>query len=60
MNFCRDVYTFPGVEETLKMDYIKMHYYSSHPQLNYYGIIPEGPGFDKMLKEPHGREKLGN
>lgn len=40
------------------MEHIKVSYYGNKAKLNYYGIIPEGCGFENMLKEPHNREKL--
>ena len=35
------------------MKHIKTHYYTSHPTLNTYGIIPASDGPD--LTAPHGR-----
>jgi len=43
--YCCDVWQIPGVEETTNMKHIKMHYFTSHPKLNYFGIIPRGPDF---------------
>jgi putative glutathione S-transferase len=40
------------------MEHIKAHYYTSHPKLNYYSIIPRGADFIKLLEEPHGRDTL--
>ena len=52
MNFCKDLYQTPNIGETLNFEHIKTHYFTSHPSLNHYGIIPVGPGFENMLKEP--------
>ena len=37
------LYHFQGVKETVRMEEIKTHYYSSHPTINPSGIIPFGP-----------------
>ena len=54
--FARDLYQTPGVAETLNVDYIKMHYYGSHANLNPSGIIPKGPAIDYAA--PHDRARL--
>lgn len=33
------------------------HYYTSHPALNTYAIVPAGPNFLKTLGEPHDRDR---
>ena len=43
--YCCDVWQVEGIKQTNFMDQIKMHYYTSHGRLNYYGIIPKGPNF---------------
>ena len=43
LNYCRDLFQTPGVQETVNMEHIKNHYYTSHPNLNLYGIVPLGP-----------------
>lgn len=61
LNYCRDVYQLPGIASTVNMEQIKAHYYASHPTLNHYSVIPRGPDFEKLLKQPHDRiEKFGN
>lgn len=40
------------------MYHIKTHYFSSHPNLNFYGIVPAGCGFEDMLKEKHDRARF--
>ena len=37
------LYMHPGIEQTVKTDEIKAHYFTSHPELNPQGIIPAGP-----------------
>jgi putative glutathione S-transferase len=51
--YARDLYQTPGVAETLHVDYIKLHYYGSHANINPSGIIPLGP--DLNFSAPHGR-----
>lgn len=57
-NYMRELYQLDWLQSTTHMDHIKSHYFSSHPQLNAYSVIPRGPGVvDDMLK-PHNRSKL--
>ncbi|HLF13069.1 MAG TPA: glutathione S-transferase family protein [Gammaproteobacteria bacterium] len=51
-----DLYQTPGVAETVHVDYIKMHYYGSHANINQTGIIPLGPEID--FSAPHDRARL--
>lgn len=48
--YCCDVWQVKGIKETTKMDHIKMHYFTSHGKLNYYGIIPAGPNFIGLME----------
>jgi len=41
--YTRELYQQPGVAETVKMDEIKVHYYTTHDSLNPKRIIPAGP-----------------
>lgn len=59
LNYCREIYQMPGVKETVSMEQIKHHYYTSHPTLNYYSIVPRGPDFIKLLEQPHDRDAVG-
>jgi glutathionyl-hydroquinone reductase len=54
--YLRELYQHPGVEETVRMDEIKRHYYTTHPQINPARLIPVGPALD--FHAPHGREAL--
>jgi len=40
------------------MYHIKTHYYTSHPVLNNYAIVPVGPDFEATLKEDHDRDSF--
>ncbi|MGI9187267.1 MAG: glutathione S-transferase family protein [Gaiellales bacterium] len=55
--YVRDLYQQPGIAETVRLDHIKTHYYTTHLQLNPTGIIPAGPALD--WDAPHGRETIG-
>lgn len=55
--YLRDLYQFRGVGETVNMEHIKRHYYTTHDEINPTRIIPIGPNLD--FTSPHGREKLG-
>jgi len=53
LGFVRDVYSIEGVKKSVNIKHIKTHYFTSHPSLNTYGIIPVYDGPD--LNVPHGR-----
>lgn len=53
--YCRDVYQFHGVADSINMEHIKMHYFTSHPILNAYSIIPKGPNALADMLLPHNR-----
>jgi glutathionyl-hydroquinone reductase len=54
--YLRDLYQRPGVAETVRMDEIKRHYYTTHASINPNGLVPLGPDLD--FGAPHGRESL--
>jgi putative glutathione S-transferase len=54
--YTRDLYQRPGIAQTVAMDQIKRHYYTTHGFLNPSGIIPLGPEID--FAAPHDRERL--
>ena len=55
--YLRELYQWPGVAATTRLDHIKLHYYASHESVNPTGIVPAGPEVD--LPAPHGREGVG-
>lgn len=55
--YLRDLLQHPGIADTVRMDEIKRHYYTTHPMINPSGLVPVGPELD--FQEPHGREALG-
>ena len=40
--YCRELFQTPGIQEAINMRHIKTHYFTSHPKLNYYAVIPAG------------------
>ena len=51
--YARELYQQEGIARTVAMGQIKVHYYTTHDELNPKRIIPVGPGYDWL--EPHGR-----
>ena len=45
-NYVRDLFQTPGIGESVNMEDIKTHYFTSHPHLNPFGIVPRGPAVD--------------
>ena len=54
--FTRELYQWPGVADTVRMDHIVRHYHYSHDTINPHRIIPINPELD--FTAPHGREQL--
>jgi putative glutathione S-transferase len=54
-NYLRDLYQMQGVRETVNLDQIKWHYYSSHESINPTRIIPQGPLIDFDAVHDRGR-----
>ena len=54
--FMRDVFSKDAVQRSTSLKHIKMHYFSSHPHLNPFGIIPICDGQD--LSAVHSRAAL--
>jgi putative glutathione S-transferase len=53
--YTRELYQLPGVAETVAMDEIKRHYYTTHDMLNPKRIIPAGGPRHEDFMAPHGR-----
>ena len=51
-----DLYQVPGIAETVSIEHIKAHYYTSHANINPTRIIPVGPVLE--FNEPHDRAHL--
>jgi putative glutathione S-transferase len=54
--YLRDLYQTPGVAETVNMDHIKEHYYTTHPDVTPTRIIAAGPDLD--FEAAHDRDEL--
>lgn len=54
--YLRDLYQVPGIAETVSIEHIKAHYYTSHTNINPTRIIPVGPLLD--FNEPHDRARF--
>lgn len=54
--YLRDLYQVSGIDETVSIEHIKAHYYTSHANINPTRIIPVGPVLD--FNEPHDRAHL--
>jgi glutathionyl-hydroquinone reductase len=54
--YLRDLYQTPGIAETVNMDHITEHYYTTHPDVNPLRIVARGPDFD--FEAPHDRDEL--
>ncbi|WP_435349056.1 glutathione S-transferase family protein [Haloarchaeobius sp. HRN-SO-5] len=52
----RELYQLPGVAETVNVDHIKEHYYTTHTDLNPKRLVPTGPAPD--FEAPHDRDEL--
>ena len=42
-NYLKRIQSTHDIEDTIRMDHIKQHYYQSHPTINPSGIVPLGP-----------------
>jgi putative glutathione S-transferase len=54
--YLRDLFQTPGVAETVNMDHIKEHYYTTHPDVTPSRIIARGPDLD--FEADHDRDEL--
>lgn len=55
--YTRELYQIPGVADTVCMDHIKRHYYTSHDSINPNRLVPKGPVID--FNAAHGRSQYG-
>ena len=51
--YTKELYQMPAIQKSVKLDHIKTHYFTSHPKLNTFAIVPVGP--DPWWEEPHNR-----
>lgn len=52
--YTKELYQWPGVRETVRLDHITRHYHYSHETINPHRIVPTGPVLD--FNAPHGRD----
>ena len=55
-NYLRELYAVPGVAETVNLDHIRKHYYTSMPFINPGRVV--AAGFDPELDRPHDRDRF--
>lgn len=55
-NYCKDVFQIPGVGQHINMQHIKTHYFTAHPKLNPYAIVPGGQIVDYTTE--HDRKRF--
>jgi glutathionyl-hydroquinone reductase len=51
--YARDLYQWPGIARTVRMDEIRAHYYRTHPQINPSGLIAVQPDADFNAPVPN-------
>jgi putative glutathione S-transferase len=56
--YTRDLYGQPGVADTVDMHQIKVHYYTTHDELNPKRIVPGGGPRHEDFMAPHARGAL--
>lgn len=49
--YLKKIYNIPEIKKSINMDHIKVHYFTSHPTLNAYSIVPSGPTIIKLLEQ---------
>lgn len=54
--YTRELFQWPGIASTLRLDHIRNHYYASHLTVNPTGIVAKGPRID--FAAPHDRDRL--
>ena len=47
--YVRGLYQQSGIQQTVKLEQIKQHYYYSHSMINPTGVVPKGPEIDFMM-----------
>lgn len=55
-NYLKELYQLPGVAETVNLDHIREHYYTTQSDINPKHIVAVGP--DHAFDAPHDRERL--
>eukprot|EP00941_MAST-03F_sp_MAST-3F-sp1_P001815 g1815.t1 len=50
VRYMKELFSLEEIKSTISMEHIKRHYYTSHPKLNPYAIIPVGPNVLNLLE----------
>jgi len=58
-HYLRELYQWPGIEETVNINHIKTHYYYSLTTINPSRIIPQGPNLDYLREHNRGKMAEG-
>nr|AZL94638.1 omega-class glutathione transferase [Nephromyces sp. MMRI] len=59
LNFCRELYSIQAIKKSVVMQHIRDHYYTSHANINKFGIRAISPGFlDILESQPHDRNRF--
>ena len=56
-NYMRELYQLKWIQDSIHMDHIKNHYFTSHSTLNCYSVVPIGPGVIDNMLLPHDRNR---
>jgi len=59
-NYLRELWQMPAFKDTTNMYHIKTHYFTSHPTLNHYSVVPAGPNVLADLAKPHDRDRFSS
>jgi len=52
--YTKELYQMPAIRATVNMYHIKTHYFTSHPKLNTYAVVPGGS--EPWWEQPHSRD----
>lgn len=55
-NYLKELYQLPGIAETVNLEHIREHYYTTHTDINPKRIVAVGPSHD--FGAPHDRDQL--
>mmetsp|Transcript_20511 Transcript_20511/g.48756 ORF Transcript_20511/g.48756 Transcript_20511/m.48756 type:complete len:358 (+) Transcript_20511:61-1134(+) len=58
-NYLKDMYQIPEIKAVTNFYHIKTHYFTSHPHLNVFAIVPKCSDLDVDLNLPHDRDRFG-
>jgi len=56
-NYTKEIYQMPGIKDTVSFYHCRKHYYTSHPHINPFRIVPIGALSWVQYDAPHDRER---